>query len=312
MNRKTGPPEFGNQDCPICKNVRGLSEHLVELGQAAEFLGNQSPYTSEHGSVQIRTETIGEWLQLASKLEKVQVDAWKFGDEGASYCETIADSLNEHSKHYSDHATALTRFIFVCNGLEETYRFIDHLYVPLANKKGLAPGSRKRTSSLRAIALLDDLFDRSGSAVLPREFDHLAGNFVKLFRNYTARHKAAISGMDVDAQTRRTHALHLVRNLRNHVSHGTFPIGPPTDYGGYEDNEELVQLLNHGCRIAAIYIQVALHAFCEGFESYEYNAMLDANGSEFEAFVKGCTLEYVRDLHLRGKFALHKGLYGGT
>lgn len=309
MRRLAAATPSPESSCSICSNVRGLSEHLIELGRATELLGNRSLYTSEHGSVSIRTETIGEWLQLASRLEKVEVDAWKYGDQGAFYCEPIADNLDDHSRHYTDHATALTRFMFVCNGLEETYRFIDHLYTPLADKNRLATGGRKRTSSLRAIALLDDLFDRLGQVAEPKNFDHLVGNFITLFRSYAINHKAAVSGMDVGAETRKTHALHLVRNLRNYVSHGTFPIGPPTDYGGYEDNDELVQLLKHGCRVAALYMQIVLHVFCDRFESYDYDMMLNANGPEFEDFIKRCTLDYVKDLHLKGDYALHHGLY---
>ncbi len=303
----TPSPEGG---CPICSKVRTLSEHLIELGNAAEMLGKQSTYTSEHGSVSIRTETIGKWLLLAAQLERVEIDTWKHGDHGAFYCEPIAGSQDDHSRHYSDHATNLTRFMFVCNGLEETYRFIDHLYTPLANVQKLKSSARKRTSSLRAIALIDDLFRRLGPTAEPRDFDHLAGNFMALFESYSVNHKAAVSGMGDGAETRKTHALHLIRNLRNHVAHGTFPIGPPTDYGGYEDNDQLIQLLKHGCRIAALYMQIILHGFCDRFESEDYKAMLDAHGHEFEDFIKRCTLAYVRDLHSEGDFALNNGLYG--
>ncbi len=46
----------------------------------------------------------------------------------AFYCGPVADNIDAHGEHYTIHATALTRFMFVCNGLEEAYRFIDHLY----------------------------------------------------------------------------------------------------------------------------------------------------------------------------------------
>lgn len=274
--------------CPICSNVRGLQEHLIELGNAAELLGNQSQYTSEHGTVFIRTSTIGEWLLLASRLERVEIDTWKYSGGDAFFCETIADNLDDHSRHYTNHATALTRFMFVCNALEETYRFIDHLYLPLADTNKLSPSAKKRTSSFRAVALIDDLFERSGTAVEPKDFGHLVGNFIGLFNCYTTNHDATITGIDSGAVSRKTHALHPVRNLRNHVAHGTFPIGPPADYGGYEDNDELVQLLKHGCRTAALYIQVILHGFCSRFESHDYQAIIDASGPEFEHFLGNC------------------------
>lgn len=62
------------QPCPICSEARALSEHLIELGLAANYLGNKSTYTSEHGTATIETETIGNWLQLAAQLENVEVN----------------------------------------------------------------------------------------------------------------------------------------------------------------------------------------------------------------------------------------------
>lgn len=309
MKAKTDSLGSGEPVCPICSNIRGLAEHLTELGQAAELLGNESAYNSEHGAVTIRTETIGEWLQLAARLESVEVNAWKYGGQDAFYCGTIADSIDAHSRHYTAHATALTRFMFVCNGLEEAYRFIDHLYMPLADKIGIAQPLRKRTSSLRATAILDDLFNRQGSNAEPNGFEHLAGNFVALFKQYTRRHKSTPNGMEGSAEIKKSYALHLLRNLRNHVAHGTFPLGPPADYGGYEDSEELAHLLNYGCRTAALYMQIMLHEFSRGFEGYDYKAIQNANGPEFDNFVERCNLEYVKNLHLKGDFALHKGLY---
>lgn len=295
--------------CNICSEVRGLSEHLTELGLAADYLGNTSTYISEHGTATIKTETIGVWLRLASQLKMVEVDAWRFTTDDAGYCGSSADSIDAHSDHYTAHATALTRFMFVCNGLEEAYRFIDHLYVPFADQKGIAKGKRKRTSSLRAVELLDDLFDCNGPNVQPRDFVHLCGAFKLLFDQYKNEHSAALNGIEPGAEQRPTYVLQLIRNLRNHVAHGTFPIGPPADYGGYEDSKELIQLLNHACRVSALYMQVIFRGYSPGFNSYEFNAMLDANGEQFERFIEKCNLEYVKNLHLKNSFALHRGLY---
>jgi hypothetical protein len=283
---------------------------LIEVGLAADYLGNTSTYESEHGVAKIKTETIGGWLRLAAQLEKVEVNTWKFESSGASlYCGSVGDNIDAHAEHYTIHSTALTRFMFVCNGLEEAYRFIDHLYDPLSVRKGIARGQHKRRSSLRAVELLDDLFERAGTSAAPRDFEHHCGNFIGLFNRYRARHKASVGGIDAGAESRLTYALQLVRNLRNHVAHGTFPLGPPENYGGYEDSEELVQMLRYACRVAALYIQIILRWFSTGFESYEYNANLNADGREFEHFINKCTLKYIQDLHMKGDFALHNDLY---
>jgi len=149
--------------CSICAETRGLAEHLIEVALAADYLGNTSNYKSELGVAKVKTETIGDWLRLAAQLEKVEVNTWKFESSDAGlYCGTVADNIDAHAEHYTTHATALTRFMFVCNGLEEAYRFIDHLYGPLSARKGVAKGKLKKASSLRAVALLDDLFERKG------------------------------------------------------------------------------------------------------------------------------------------------------
>ncbi|WP_367351164.1 hypothetical protein [Achromobacter animicus] len=310
-NQSADDPPLGTpQPCPICAAARGLSEHLTEVAFAAQYLGNTSPYESEHGTTKIRTETIGDWLRLAAQLKTVEIDPWKFeptaGD--AFYCEPVADSIRDYGQHYTTHATALTRFVFVCNGLEEAYRFLDHLYGPMAVRKGIAKRDLKRTSSMRAVALLDDLFEREGSAAVPRDFEHHCGNFIQLFRLYETEHDAAVGGIAAGAEKLPTFALQLVRNLRNHVAHGTFPLGPPADYGGNEDSKELVLMLRHACRVASLYMQIMLRWFSPGFESYDYKAMQGTNGKEFDRFIKRCSLAYVLDLHLKGDFALHEGL----
>lgn len=305
------PPLDAPQPCSICATARCLSEHLTEVAFAAQYLGNTATYVGEHGTVKIRTETIGDWLRLASQLKTVEINAWRHeptaGD--AFYCEPVAGNIDAHSEHYTNHATALTRFVFVCNGLEEAYRFIDHLYESLSIRKGVAKKDRMRTSSMRAAALLEDLFDREGAAAAPRDFEHHCGNFVRLFNQYRAEHGAAVGGIEAGAEKLPTFALQLVRNLRNQVAHGTFPLGPPADFGGYEDSKELVLMLRHACRVASLYLQIILRWFSPGFESRDYNAIRDAHGKEVDRFIKECSLAYVLDLHLKGDFALHDGLY---
>lgn len=304
------PEPNAAQPCAICSETRGLAEHLIELGLAADYLGNTSSYLSEHGTATIRTETIADWVRLAAQLEKVEVDTWKFEPPYAGlYCGTVGDNIDAHARHYTSHATALTRFMFVCNGMEEAYRFIDHLYGPLAVRKGTAKGRLKRTSSLRAVALLDDLFEREGASAMPQNFQHHCSNFIRLFERYKAEHAASVSGIDLGAERQLTFGLQLVRNLRNHVAHGIFPLGPPAEYGGYEDSEELVLMLGHACRVSALYMQVILSWFSAGFDSHEYHAIRNGNGREYDYFVEKCTLKYVQDLHVKSEFALHYDLY---
>ena len=87
------PKPDAPQPCPICSVTRGLSEHLIEVALAADYLGNKSTYASEHGTATIRTQTIADWLKLAAQLEKVEVNTWKFESSDAGfYCGTAADN----------------------------------------------------------------------------------------------------------------------------------------------------------------------------------------------------------------------------
>jgi hypothetical protein len=85
-------------------------------------------------------------------------------------------------------------------------------------------------------------------------------------------------------------------------------LGPPADYGGYEDSEELVLMLRHACRVAALYTQIILRWFSPGFESDDYNFM-QGYGKEFDRFIERCTLEYILDLHRQSDFSLHQDHY---
>jgi hypothetical protein len=260
-------PDEASDNLPNFSKVRGLSEHLIELSDTALLLDNKGQFTNEHGSVLIRTETIGDWLRLAAQLDEVKVNAWKFEDGSAAFCGTAADAIDSHSEHYTSQATNLTRFLFVCNGLEEAYRLIDGEYPSLVVRKSIKKSLQKRSSSLRAAQLIDDLLERESSLMEPKDFNHLTSNFISLFKSYIANHAAELSGMDAGAETRKSYALHLVRNLRNHAAHGMFPFGPPQDFGGFEDGEELQQLLRHACRISGLYIQIIFRGFSPGFES---------------------------------------------
>ena len=162
---------------------------------------------------------------------------------------------------------------------------------------------------MRAVTLLDDLFEREGASAVPRDFEHHCRNFIGFFSRYKAAHNASVGGIDAGAEKLPTYALQLVRNLRNHVAHGTFPLGSPADYGGYENSEELVLMLRHACRVAALFTQIIFRWFSPGFESYDYNSIRDAQGKEFDRFIANCTLEYILDLHQKRDFALHQDHY---
>jgi hypothetical protein len=107
--------------------LRSSSATGRSLVQSETVLPSGLPEDCRFGAratAKIKTETIGDWLRLASQLKTVEIDTWKFEPSAgnAFYCEPAAENIDAHAEHYTIHATALTRFMFVCSGLEEAYR----------------------------------------------------------------------------------------------------------------------------------------------------------------------------------------------
>ncbi|MHB1758162.1 MAG: hypothetical protein ACYCT9_11770 [Leptospirillum sp.] len=249
----------------------------------------------------MRSVTIADWLKLASQLEMVKVDTWRF-EHGSLYCGATDDMITSDSLHFTTYSTALTRFIYVTIALEETYRFVDRHYKILAKNKKIPDKEKTRSCSIRAAILVDSISEE----FWPKHLSHLAENYKLRFARYRSKHKSELSGMEFSEESAPGYALHLIRNLRNHVSHGAFPIISNPDYhwSDEEDLNNLLLLLNHSCRMSAIYIQILIERFNEGFNGHEYQSCADSYGPEFEYFIEHCTIDYIRSLHLKGKFSI--------
>lgn len=278
-----------------------MDEHLHELGLACEYLGNDAPYSDVDTQRTVRTQTIGDWLKLASRLEEVKVDAWRF-ESDAGYCGPYTARVSSDSTHYTKYSTALTRFLLVSSALEEVYRFVDHRYVEMADKAKLAPKFRPRTSSIRAAALVDQI----PTGDLPPHLQHRADQFILLFKRYLKDHQLEMSGMQYADESKPGYALHLVRNLRNHVAHGVFPLLPNPEYawGTNFDTDALLLLLGQSCRLAGMYIQALVYQFNTGFKSGEYQSVSTCDGPEFEHFLARCNAQYISLLHTKQTFSI--------
>jgi len=288
-------------NCPYCSQLRPLEAHLHELGLVCEYLGNDAPCADIDSQRTVRTKTIGDWLKLASQLDEVKVDAWRFEND-AGYCGTFADRVSSNSTHFTLYSTALTRFLFVSSALEETYRFVDHHYVKLADKFNIPPKVRPRTSSIRAASLVDLM----PSEASPLHLQHRADQYRLLFARYLKDHQLEMSGLQYSDEAKLGYSLHLVRNLRNHIAHGVFPLLPNPDYdwGTDFDRDELIVLLGQSCRLAAMYMQMLLHQFNTGFMSDEYSYCEDGDGPEFDYLLEHCTVGYIASLHIKQNFSI--------
>ena len=107
-----------------------------------------------------------------------------------------------------------------------------------------------------------------------------------------------------------SYGLDLVRNIRNQVAHGNFPIieDPEYSFDVYPagSKEVILNLLGQASRIAAINVQMLLSMLSAGFESesYKQECMDFELGKYFE---QHCTFSYLVNLHISQKFRLNEG-----
>ena len=98
------------------------------MAEFCMYLDNTATFNDRDGCHQVHTVVIGNWLRLASQLAKVEINSWKYIKDYEYLCTPATDYNDSNSRHFTEYTTALTRFIFVCNALEETYRFVFHNY----------------------------------------------------------------------------------------------------------------------------------------------------------------------------------------
>ena len=295
-----------SNECPICSQLRSLQDHLFEMAEFCYYLDDKAPFKEEDGIRDVRTQVIGDWLRLASQLERVEISTWKYAGDDGRYCGTVADRYDSDAKHFTNYSTSLTRFIFVCNALEEAYRFVANHYYQVARQCGIDKKSLVHTPGMKAAYLLDQLRESE----LPVHFRHIAYNLIVSFTEYQRTFSPRLSGMVWVSKSDASYALHLTRNLRNHVAHGVFPLVGNFDYSSAPPLGMLENLLFHACRVATVAMQGLLGKYCNGFHSYEYESIENAYGEEFDRFIENCTIRYSTKLHLKGDFTLNNWISG--
>lgn len=299
--------------CEKCQELRGIHLHLHELAMVSEYLQNEhdvyvyEPKTktfSEKGTAS--TKAIAKWLRLASQLERVELNTFRY-EVASLYCEPVADLLDSNAKHYESIATPLTRFMYVSNALEECYRFASPLYKTAYEllQKRSPKADYQRSYSVQAAYLLENAPTHIS---LPRHYGHLVDNFLKIIRSYVDQFHTRFD-VELDDPKGLGYGLSLVRNIRNQIAHGAFPIIEDPEYTFDFDKphikRNIINLLGQASRIAALNIQMLLVICSKGFESKEYEALCwdDYYGKYFE---ENCNFSYLLNLHLGQKFGLNE------
>jgi len=301
--------------CASCVGLRPIELHLHELSKVCDLLDNvRTPPSSmqtnaaDAADAEPNTGGIAKWLLAASQIAEVVMDTSQF-EEAHFYCEPVLDLQRSDAEHRGGIATRLTRFVFFCNALEEVYRFsevtYDNLYL---NKTSLASkGKKLKSASMKAGAVLRE---RAVRLTLPADFSHLVQNLARLAELYEQGLSVKLERVVNDA-TDIAYGLDIIRCLRNHVAHGTFPILDNPEYS-WNMTEELkravLNLLNQAVRVGALYIQLLLAVDSDGFQSQLYDQLSD-DPETGDYFTAHCTLAYVLSLHREQSFGLNESSY---
>ncbi|MDR0806322.1 MAG: hypothetical protein LBN41_06210 [Enterobacteriaceae bacterium] len=241
------------EKCDKCSLLADISNHTHELAL----------FTSCYcGELEEKTYAISEWLKLASMLENVEVSAWKHELFSMFTCEPTAALLNSEGKYNTAYITELTRFIFTCNALEETYKLMSLYYSKSFHPRNETPNK----PSVKTIVLFSSIED----SLLPKHFYHYLNTLEDLVKTYIKNHNSEFKYLDFYEEGHKCRALDTIRLLRNHYAHGTIPINLTSDYDcSMQVWSNLFQIIKRATRIILICIQALLNKHTSKF-NYEF------------------------------------------
>lgn len=290
--------------CSLCNKLSKIDDHLYELSIACEY------YTSSRFS---NFSNISEWLKLSAYLDEVQITPEKYAGSDLIWCQPAAESYKAERIHYSKYSTALTRFLYVSNALEETYRFASTYYTPSPKE---IKNNREFNDSKKSVLL----FEKTQTINLPEDFYHHCENLFLKFEKYKKEYNPKISFIKEYEKDHQCHGLHIVRNLRNYIAHGTIPINLVPDYNGSAEMWHVLHgLLISATRVTALYIQSFLLQYGDSFDmesylfrvDYEYylerqEDMLEENPDHVTLAIPLSTQQLFNRLHLTDGFGYLK------
>lgn len=297
--------------CEKCSEFRELPLHLHELYMFCDLLRNKSDVyklskKELKQETEAHTESIAKWLKLASQLDNVQLNPFRY-EEAHYWCESAGDELDSDASHNSSIITPLTRFLFISNALEETYRFTNSQYEFHYARAQLKNNSleRKRNYSAQAAWLLDEVY---GDLEVPLHYDHKVDGYLAQVKEYQKRFDNSFD-IQLENNGKLSFGLSLVRNIRNHIAHGVFPIVDNPEYNHECFNPKtknlILNILGFSSRIATMNIQIILNATHHGFESEVYRYL--CGDPDFGHKLEQCiTPEYLQRLHLKQDFGLNE------
>ncbi len=295
--------------CASCSGLRDLRLHLHELSKYCDLLANVRQ-AGPRSATLVGTDSIAKWLLLASQIDEVLMDTSRF-EIAQNYCAPVLDWQESEADHRGSWATRLTRFVFFCNALEETYRFCEPTYERLYRDKTstLSKGAKMKRPSMKAAFVLREYANK---ICLPPDFAHLTENFFLLTQVYE-RELSIPLALSVESPADIAYGLDAVRCLRNHVAHGIFPILENPEYSmaiSPSLYHAILNLVNQAVRVGALNIQLLLAIDNDGFQAPLYDQLCD-DPDTGDYFSECCDTDYLVNLHRAQTFGLNEVSYYG-
>jgi hypothetical protein len=152
--------------------------------------------------------------------------------------------------------------------------------------------------------------DQSVNASIPIDYKHLVENLSKIVRIYLDQTGGILDTAGKMPQDL-SYGMQLVRNVRNQVAHGVFPLLKNPNYSWSSNHlrvRNTINLLNQCTRVGALTIQVMLNMDNDGFQAQIYDDASDdpETGTYFSAQMHAA---YLISLHRSQEFGLNEDAY---
>lgn len=205
-------------------------------------------------------ESISIWAKLSANLTHVKFDSYSLND-ALGFCDS--GYWDDDDEYYSKYMTALTRFIYI-------YNIVENIFSEFGDKNL----TYDRNKSTKAI----DYFLKK-ELVFPDYFLLL----LQQYHLYLKKNQDKITGKKIlqysEAPFSNNICLKIIKELRNEISHGNFEIVLNPDYHltDYSQFQFIKHLLNLSNIVVCIYTQVYCLNNFNYFDSKEIVHYLELN-----------------------------------
>lgn len=244
-----------SNQCKYCNKLRPLLDHIHEVSILSSSFKGKSDVT----------HSISEWLKLSFTLKNVSIEPWDYSANLMFSCRPAYEALISDEKYISQYTTHLTRFFYITNALEETYRLVVENYHASMNN---TQNKKINSNSVKALILLDHMSEE----YLPKYFEHYCNSLSKLYDHYFNYFNPRKDKIELNyPDTHKCSGMNVIRKIRNDIAHGIFPINMNPEFSdGFEIVGNLTRLLILATRMSAIYIQIFLLRYGKEFNLENY------------------------------------------